>query len=174
MVYQATPEKAICLGRPPWWHSRESMRVHISNAENKSMPVIWQIEPMHQTIIQMYEFPCGLCAAHTENSPINVILNFQHNSQARMRATAFLKELSSMVTQGGVGRERHRDRDSVDLSGLCKECWSVNDVCASARARAQRGSSLRRTAQRGTPLTPHCGTKCHSTANETALAHGDN
>lgn len=76
-----------------------------------------------------------------------------------------------MATQGGVGREGHKDRDSVGLSGLCKECWSVNDVCASARAWTQRG---RRTAQRGTPLTPHCGTKCHSTANETALAHGDN
>lgn len=101
---------------------------------------------------------------HSEFSTQQSSQNAQH---------AFFKELSSMATHGGLG-EIDRDRDSVGLSGLCKECWSVNDVCASARAQAQCGSSLRRTARHGTSLTPHCGTKCHSTANETPLAHGDN
>lgn len=69
-------------------------------------------------IIQTYEFPRGLCAAHTEISPINVSLHFQEDSQTRLRGNALLKELSGMATTGGVGRERQRQRISRSVRAL--------------------------------------------------------
>lgn len=88
---------------------------------------------MHQTIIEMYESPHGGCAAHAEISAINVSSYFQHDCQTGPHGTAFLKELSGTATNGGVRRERGRERESVGLSGLCKAYWSVNDVCALPR-----------------------------------------
>lgn len=134
--------KTICLDSPLWWNTFTRMathkdtRMYISKCplthtcekliKSHSDMVNWTNASNHHRDVWIP--PRGLCCTCWDFC-YKRQLHFQHDCQTGPHGTAFLKELSSTATTGGlVGRERGRERESVGLSGLCKAYWSVNDV----------------------------------------------